>query len=51
MHEIEVVKFRKSDNKPIAKKIMTYDNWLTFKKFNKEYYYKAYQLGFNSFDL
>jgi len=32
MQEIEVIKFERITNKPIAKKIMTFDSWKDFKK-------------------
>jgi len=51
MLEIEVIKFERKSNKPTAKKIMSLDNWNKFNKFTKYYYYKAYQIGFSSFDL
>ena len=51
MQEIEVIKFERTTNKPIAKKIMTLDSWKDFKKFTKDYYYKAYQLKFSQFNL
>jgi hypothetical protein len=51
MQEIEVIKFERTTNKPIAKKIMTLDAWNEFKKFTKDYYYKAYQLNFSQFNL
>ena len=51
MHEIEVIKFERKTNKPIAKKIMTLDTWNKFKKFTKDYYYKAYELNFSQFNL
>jgi hypothetical protein len=51
MQEIEVIKFKRATNKPIAKKIMTLDVWKDFKKFTKDYYYKSYQLNFSQFNL
>jgi len=51
MQEIEVIKFERTTNKPIAKKIMTLDSWKDFKNFTKDYYYKAYQLKFSQFNL
>lgn len=51
MHEIEIIKFERKSNKPIAIKIMTLDDWNSFKKFTKDYYYKAYQLNFSAFNL
>ncbi len=48
MHEIEVIKFNKQ-NIPIAKKIMTLEQWDVFKKRNELFYYKAYQLNFSQF--
>ena len=30
---------------------MTFDSWKDFKKFTKDYYYKAYQLKFSQFNL
>jgi hypothetical protein len=46
MEQIEVVKFERKTNNPIAKKTMLLSDWVVFKKFTKDYYYKAYQLGF-----
>jgi len=51
MHEIEIIKFEKGSNKPIAKKIMSSDAWTKFNKISKDYYYKAYQLKFSQFSL
>jgi len=46
MLEVEVVKFDRKTNNPIAKKIMLLSDWIVFKKFTKDFYYKAYQIGF-----
>lgn len=51
MHEIEVIKFERLTNKPIAKKLMSLDNWKDFNKFTKDFYYKAYQINFSAFNL
>lgn len=50
MIDLEIIKFEKGTNKPIAKKIMSSDSWKDFKKFTKDYYYKAYQLKFSQFN-
>jgi len=46
MEEIEVVKFDKLTNIPVAKKLMKLSDWIAFKKHTKTHYYKAYQIGF-----
>ena len=51
MHEIEVIKFEKETNKPIAKKIMSSDEWNRFNKFTSKHRYISYQLGFSQFNL
>lgn len=51
MIDLEVIKFEKGTNKPIAKKIMSTDNWNKFNKISKDYYYKAYQLKFSQYNL
>jgi hypothetical protein len=48
MHEIEVIKFNKQ-NIPIAKKIMTLDDWVVFNKRTELFYYKAYQIGYSQY--
>lgn len=50
MIEIEVVKFCKKTHKPLDKKIISSSVWLEIsKKIYKEFYYKAYQIGFSQF--
>lgn len=51
MVEVEVVKFEKSTNNPVAKKIMSIDDWVKFPKYNKTHYYKAYQLNFSQYQI
>jgi hypothetical protein len=51
MIDLEIIKFEKGTNKPIAKKIMSSDNWIKFKKFTEFHYYKSYQLGFSQYNL
>jgi len=51
MEEIEVVKFDKITNNPIAKKIMTLNDWVVFKKHTQTHYYKAYQIGFSQIKI
>lgn len=46
MIEIEVVKFEILTGNEVARKIMTTNEWNSFKKYNKEFYYRAYQLNF-----
>ena len=45
---IEVVRISESDGS-VVKKTMTFGEWLSYKKL-PGFIYKAYQLGFNSFN-
>lgn len=46
---IEVVKFSKITNEPVAIKQMQLEDWKKFKKFTKDYYYKAYEIGYSKY--
>ena len=45
MYQIEVFAFHKKGLKPPIKKVMTYKEFRELK--SKDYYFTAYQLGFN----
>ena len=51
MTQVEVIKFNRTTNQPVAIKEMDLEDWKAFNKFTKEYYYKAYQLGYSQFNL
>jgi len=46
MQEVEVFKFHKNGLIPPIKKIMPYNEFLKLK--SEEYFYRAYQIGFNT---
>jgi len=51
MIQVEVIKFNRTTNQPIAAKIMQLEDWKIFNKFTREYYYKAYQIGYSQYNL
>jgi len=48
---IEVIAFDRITNQPVAIKQMDLEDWKTFNKFTKKFYYKAYQIGYSQFNL
>jgi len=50
MIEVEVVKINKQSNRCVAIKTMLIDDYKKLKKY-KEFYYKAYQVGFHAFKV
>jgi len=49
--QIEVIKINKTTNNAVAIKIMDLSDWVKFDKLNKDYFYKAYMIGFSQFKI